>query len=197
MGVFGRKIHVTETPDVRHIANPNVMHEESDVNVKGVATFVALLAIGIVIAGALIYLLTLYFSAREQRNEGREFHSPLARSVEERRPAADVPHLQAAPGMRALEDPELKDARSNFELREPQAEWQWLHQKYEWELHNYGQPDPSTNTVRVPIDDAMQRLLQQNLPTRAQAQTGDPTLAGGMDLPSYSSAGRQTEKRDQ
>ena len=196
MGIFGRKIHVTETPDVRHITNVDVMHEESDVNVKGVAAFVALLAIGIVIAGALIFLLSKYFSAREARKEGQEFHSPLARSAEERRPAAGVPHLQGAPGDRSLDDPQMSDPHSNFELKAPDTEWLLLRQKYEWDLHNYGQPDPSTNMVRVPIDDAMQRLLQKGLPARP-AQPGDPTLPGGMDVPSYSSAGRQTEKRDQ
>jgi hypothetical protein len=42
----------------------------------------------------------------------------------------------------------------------------------------------------------MQRLLQKGLPARA-AQPGDPTLPGGMDVPSFFSAGRQMEKRDQ
>ncbi len=196
MGVFGRKIHVTETPDVHHIRNPDVMHEESDVNVKGIAIFVVTLTVGIVIACGLIFLLSRYFSAREQSNEEKEFHSPLARTAQERQPAPDEPHLQVAPGQRAFEDPKLSDPRSNFELEAPDAEWRWLRQKYDYELNNYGQPDPSTNTVRVPIDEAMQRLLRQNLPAR-QPQPGDPTLFGGMDIPSYSSAGRQTEKRDQ
>jgi hypothetical protein len=197
MGVFGRKIHVTETPDMRHVANPDVMHEESDVNVKGVATFVVLLAIGIIIACVLIYLLALYFEHREARNEEKEFHSPLARTAGERQPAAGVPHLQGAPGDRALDDPQVTNPRSNLELREPDAEWRLLRERYQWDLNNYGQPDPSTNMVRVPIDDAMQRLLQKGLPTRAAPSPGAPTVSGGMDVPSYSSAGRQTEKRDQ
>ena len=197
MGVFGRKMHLTETPDVRHITNPDVMHEESDVNIKGVATFVGALAFFGVVICVLMFGLYKYFEGRERRKEAQEFHSPLARTVSERQPAAGVPHLQGAPGMRALEDPKLADPRSNFELREPQAEWNWLRQKYEWDLAHYGQPDPSTNMVRVPIDDAMQRLLQKGLPARATPQPGDPNIRGGLDLPSYSSAGRQTEKRDQ
>ena len=41
---FGRgdRLHTTETPDVSHITNPDVMHEESDVSVRGVATFACL-----------------------------------------------------------------------------------------------------------------------------------------------------------
>lgn len=197
MGVFGRKVHVTETPDVRHIANPDVMHEESDVSIKGVATFVFALGLfGLIVIG-LMYGLYRYFESREARNEGKEFHSPLARTAAERQPAAGVPHLQGAPGDRSLDDPKLANPRSNLELEAPDKEWRLLREKYDYELHNYGQPDPSTNAVRVPIDEAMQRLLQKNLPARPQPQPGDPTLAGGMDIPSYSSAGRQTEKRDQ
>ena len=197
MGVFGRKVHVTETPDVRHIMNPDVMHEESDVSIKGVATFVFALGVfGLIVIG-LMYGLYRYFESREARNEGKEFHSPLARTAAERQPAAGVPHLQGAPGDRALDDPQLADPRSNLELEAPDKEWLLLREKYDYELHNYGQPDPSTNMVRVPIDEAMQRLLQKGLPTRPQQQPGGPTIVGGMDLPSYSSAGRQTEKRDQ
>jgi hypothetical protein len=186
---------VTETPDVRHITNPDVMHEESDVNVKGVATFVLGLGIfGLIVLG-LVFALYSYFNWREKRNEDREFHSPIARTDLERRPPRDVPHLQAAPGQVAPDAPD--DPRANFELDEPQAEWKWLRQKYDFELTNYGQPDPSTNTVHVPIEDAMQRLLQQTpLPAR-QPQPGDPALHGGMDVPSDFSGGRQVEKRDQ
>ncbi len=197
MGVFGRKAHLTETPDVRHIANPDVMHEESDVNVKGVATFVFALAVFGVITCGLVFELARYFERREGRNEQKVFHSPLARSPAERQPAAGVPHLQGAPGDRSLDDPKLANPRSNFELAAPDEEWKLLREKYDNELTHYGQPDPSTNTVPVPIDDAMQRLLQKNLPARAAPQPGDPALVGGMDMPSFWSAGRQMEKRDQ
>jgi hypothetical protein len=197
MGVFGRKVHVTETPDVRHITNPNVMHEESDVSVKGVGTFVFALGVFGLITIGLMYGLYRYFEHREATSEDKEFHSPLARTAAERQPPVGVPHLQAAPGDRSLDDPQLTNRRDNLELEAPDKEWRLLREKYQYELNNYGQPDPSTNTVRVPINDAMQRLLQKGLPARQQTQPGDPTLIGGMDVPSYSSAGRQTEKRDQ
>lgn len=197
MGVFGNKIHATVTPDVRHIENPNVLHEESDVSVKGVATFVFALAVFGLITCGLMFWLYSYFERREAGNEQKIFHSPLARTDVERRPAVGVPHLQGAPGDRSLDDPKLANPRSNFELAAPDEEWKLLHEKYDYELTHYGQPDPSTNTVRVPIDDAMQRLLQQNLPARPAPQAGDPNIVGGMDMPSFWSAGRQMEKRDQ
>jgi hypothetical protein len=197
MAVFGKKVHVTVTPDVRHIENPDVMHEESDVSVKGVATFVFALGLFGLVTIGLMFGLYKYFEKREGRNEDKEFHSPLARNPVERQPAAGVPHLQGAPGDRVLDAPDAKDPRYDLALKVPDEEWRLLREKYDYDLHNYGTPDPSTHMVRVPIDDAMQRLLQQNLPARAQSAAGAPTINGGMDVPSYSSAGRQTEKRDQ
>ena len=196
MGVFGRRVHVTKTPDVRHIENPDVMHEESDVSVKGVALFVLGLGFFGLITIGVLFLLTMYFERREDRNEAKEFHSPLARQGDERQPPKGVPHLQGAPGDHALDAPDTKDPRYNLALKPPDEEGRLLREKYDWDLTHYGQPDPSTGMVRVPIDDAMQRLLQKGLPARP-AQPGDPTINGGMDLPSYASAGRQTEKRDQ
>src|SRR5205085_5791609 len=148
MAVFGRKVHVTETPYVRHIENPDVMHEESDVSVKGVALFVLGLGVFGLIACGVIYGLFKYFDAREKRNEDKEFHSPMARQGDERQPPNGLPHLQGAPGDRALDDPELKDPRSNLALKQPDEEWRLLREKYDGDLNNYGQPDPSTHMVR-------------------------------------------------
>jgi hypothetical protein len=62
-------------------------------------------------------------------------------------------------------------------------------------LNNPGAIDPGAQTMRVPIEDAKQMLLNKGLPVRQQ-QSGEVGSAG-MDVPSYSSAGRQMEKRDQ
>jgi hypothetical protein len=165
------------------------------VSVRGVALFVFGLAVFGLITCGVIYGLFRYFEAREARNEDKEFHSPMARLPEERQPAAGVPHLQGAPGDRALDAPDAKDPRYDLQLKSPDAEWHLLRQKYDWDLTHYGTPDPSTGMVRVPIADAMQRLLQKGLPARP-AQPNAPSVLGGIDVPSYSSAGRQTEKRD-
>jgi hypothetical protein len=185
----GRKyVHITETPDVRHIANPDVMHEESDVNVRGVATFVGILAAGIVLIGLLMIMLFKGFERYAEYKDERIPVSPMARTEQERRPPPPV--LQAAPGFRSLDDPKM-----SFELREPSAEWDALREKWNWELNNPGAIDPGTQTMRVPIEDAKQLLLNKGLPVRQQ-QSGDVGSAG-MDVPSYSSAGRQMEKRNQ
>ena len=184
------RINITETPDVRHITNPDVMHEESDVNVKGVGTFVGILAAGLVLMALLMVGLYKLLEMKARHDEARESVSPMARTGKERLPPP--PRLQAAPGFVSLDDPE--NPKLNFELKHPQAEWQALSEKWDYELTHAGTIDPNTQTQRIPIEDAKRLLLGQNLPARPQ-QPGAPGPAG-MDVPSYSSAGRQTEQRD-
>lgn len=188
----GRKyIHVTETPDVRHITNPDVMHEESDVSVRGVGAFVGALAAGLVLMGVLMVLLWKGFERYAEYKDERIAVSPMARTEQERLPPP--PRLQAAKGFQSLDPHDPNDPRFSFELKEPAAEWNQLRERWNWELTNPAVVDPNTQTMRVPIDTAEQMLLSKGLPSRQQ-QPGEPGLAG-MDVPSYSSAGRQTQKK--
>jgi hypothetical protein len=81
----------------------------------------------------------------------------------------------------------------NFELQHPQAEWEQLRRKWDFELHNAGTPDPNTQTRRIPIEDAKNAILGQLTASRQQQGA---QLQSGIDIPSASSAGRQPEKRD-
>jgi len=186
---FGRsdRLHTTETPDVSHITNPDVMHEESDVSVRGVGTFVGLLAAAMIVVCVLMVGMYKAFEWQVSREEAREQRSPMARTGEERLPPE--PRLQSAPGFRSLDDP-----KQNFELQYPQIEWEELQRKWEFELNNAGTPDPNTHMRRIPIEEAKNMLLSQGLPARQQQPSGqhEPDI----DIPSYSSAGRQPEKRD-
>ena len=186
---FGRadRLHTTETPDVSHITNPDVMHEESDVSVRGVGTFVGALAAGMIVVCVLMVGMYKAFEWQVAREEAREQRSPMARDEEERLPPE--PRLQAARGFRSLDDPKL-----NFELQHPQAEWEALRRKWDFELGNTGAPDPNTQTRRIPIEDAKNAVLGQ-LRARQQPPQGAPAQSD-IDIPSYSSAGRQPEKRD-
>src|ERR671916_3503705 len=110
MGIFGHgngkgKLHTTETPDVSHITNPDVMHEESDVSVRGVGTFVGALAAGMIVVCVLMVGMYKAFEWQVRREESREQRSPMARNEEERLPPE--PRLQSAPGFRSLDDPRL------------------------------------------------------------------------------------------
>jgi hypothetical protein len=102
-----------------------------------------------------------------------------------------VPRLQGAPDHRSLDDPNLI-----FEKKEPTLEWEALKDKYQYDLENYHDPDPGTGAMRIPIADAKKRLLEKGLPTRQNAAAGGAEDAEGINLPTFSSAGRQAEKRE-
>ncbi|HEX8455762.1 MAG TPA: hypothetical protein VF656_00430 [Pyrinomonadaceae bacterium] len=200
MGIFGQhgngkgKMHLTETPDVRHITNPDVMHEESDVSVRGVGTFVGLLFLGLLIVSGLMYLM---FQLLERYATSKDIApAPMARSERERLPPPGAPRLQGAPDHRSLDDPNLI-----FEKKEPTLEWEALKDKYKYDLENYHDPDPGTGLMRIPIDDAKRRLLEKGLPTRAGANNGGaPQQQQGAEegilVPTFSSGGRQAERRE-
>src|SRR5919108_6687633 len=86
--------HATETPDVSHIRNVDVTHEVSDIDLRGVVTFV----VGLTVLTIVVYFLMLgmfrLLNAREQKKEPPP--SPMAMSETERRPSE--PRLQSAPG---------------------------------------------------------------------------------------------------
>jgi hypothetical protein len=127
--------HAPGSPD-----NPEVHHESSDVNIRGVFAF----AIGLLVAGIIIHLLVWvlfqYFTAREGRASPPEF--PLAVTQQPRVPPE--PRLQTNPRQ------DLTDLRA----REDQL------------LSSYGWVDRNAGIVRIPIDQAIKLTLERGLPAR-------------------------------
>jgi hypothetical protein len=113
---------------------------------------------------------------------------------QERRPPD--PKLQAAPGFGVkLENGQWVP----LENREPQAEYRVLREQWDQTL-NEGGRDHSGKIVGLPIDQAMQKVLEgKGLPSRAQtsAETNQGGHAEdyGIDMPTAASSGRMTEKR--
>ncbi|HYG09510.1 MAG TPA: hypothetical protein VD835_06020 [Pyrinomonadaceae bacterium] len=194
MGIFGHhgngkgKMHLTETPDVSHITNPDVMHEESDVSVRGVGTFVGLLFLGLLIVSGLMLGMFKLLEAYAVSQEAQP--APMARSERERLPPPGVPRLQGAPDHRSLDNPNLI-----FEKKEPTLEWEALKDKYQYDLETAAEVNPGAGMWRIPIADAKKKLLEKGLPTR-QSASGGAEDAEGINLPTFSSAGRQAEKRE-
>ncbi len=192
-GGRGKYVHITETPDVRHITNPDVMHEESDVSVRGVGAFVAALAAGMVLIMVLMSGLYKLYEWRAEVADRSIPVTPMARKPDA--PLPPPPRLQAAPGFQSLDPHDPNDPRFNFALKAPSAEWDALHQKWDYELNNPAATDASGQTMRVPIDAAKQMLLQKGLPVRQSQQGGAGVIIP--QVPTYSSAGRQTESREE
>jgi hypothetical protein len=120
--------------------NPDVQHEESDVNIRAIFGFGAGLAVIAAAIHVLMWLLFLYLGGREQATAAPQY--PLAAEQRERLPPE--PRLQTTPRQ------DLKDLRAREE---------------EW-LTTYGWVDRNAGVVRVPIDEAIRLTLERGLPSR-------------------------------
>lgn len=178
--------HKTETPDVSHIRNVEVTHERSDINVRGVLTFVVVLTIATIAVCLGMWLLFGFFS-KQQAKEPQP--GPMALSQEERLPPE--PRLQAAPGFEVTLE---SGQKVNLEKGAPQTEYRILRQQWEDNLRT-GLKDQSGNTVGIPIDAAIDKVVSgDGLPTRAKVATGK-LQDYAISMPTAQSSGRETEKR--
>ncbi|HEV2834042.1 MAG TPA: hypothetical protein VGW58_01930 [Pyrinomonadaceae bacterium] len=179
--------HKTETPDVSHIRNVEVTHETSDINVRGVLTFVVALTVATALISLGMWLLFRYFNVKEaERKPG-----PMALQQSERLPPE--PRLQAAPGFEVkLQDGQVE----KLQLEPPQAEYRVL--KEQWERALRGElKDQSGNPVSIPIEQAIDLVIAGG-GLRTKAAIAPTKLEDyAISLPTASSSGRETEKRVQ
>ena len=172
--------HRTETPDVSHIRNVEVTHEKSDVNVRGVLTFVVLLTVACAVISFGLWYLFKYFNTQKGKERAP---GPLAiRNEAERLPPE--PRLQASRGFEVTLE---NGQKVNLELTHPQAEYEVLRDQWESSLQT-GVKDSSGNTVGMPIEDAMKRVVSgTGLPART---TGGRVEEFGLSVPTDASSGR-------
>ncbi len=201
---------IHKTPDVSHVQNPDVAHEESDVNVKAILQFVGGLLVFGIIVSILMLLLYNYFESRESKLEAKNPAGPMAFKENEKLPAE--PRLQVAPGfgvqiekntpvnveeIKKIGNYDEKTGRVSLELNKPQSEMEVLNEIWKEQLEK-GTLDPNTGQkVGLPIKEAKAKLVEQNLPARAPKPGQEATAHEGENVPSYQSSGRMTEKRDQ
>lgn len=185
MAKWRQRDDIHETPDVSHIQNPDVQHEESDVNVRGILIFVAGLFVLMGVTLVLMWFLLDFFEKREAARETKP--GPMALTDPKDR-LPPQPRLQAAPGFEA--------EGQNLELQEPAAEIKVIRRKWHDALEK-GTVDEKTNArTAIPIKDAMRQLLeQQNMPKSKPADgNNQPTIDQTGEMPSYPSSGRMMEK---
>jgi len=183
-------IHMT--PDVTYIHNVDVSHEKSDVNVRLIILFGAGLLVFGIIVQVLMWLMFNYMEKRAANQDATRPRGPMALSEKERLP--EGPRLQAAPGF-GVSLGEGKDP-INLELREPQAEFTEMLKI--WEKVLEGKPDPRNGKLSMPIVVAMEKVVRDNqLPVRPPAAGQQQIDLHGVDIPTYQSSGRMTEKKDQ
>ena len=174
--------HRTETPDVSHIRNVEVTHERSDINVRGVLTFVVVLTVSCAIVSFGLWFLFQYFNTQKFKERAP---GPMAiRNLQEKDRLPPEPRLQGQRGFGVtLENGQLQ----KLELTHPQAEYEVLRDQWEASLQT-GVKDSSGHTVGMPIQDAMKQVVSgQGLASRAtQGKVED----FGLIVPTDTSSGR-------
>ena len=178
--------HQTETPDVSHIRNVEVTHETSDINVRGVLTFVVALTIATIAVCVGMWLLFRYFEQQEAKEPGP---GRMALKGEERLPPE--PRLQAAPGFEVTLE---SGQKINLAKAAPQSEYRVLRQQWEENLRT-GLKDQTGNTVGMPIQDAIDKVVSgEGLPSRVKGPAGK-LEDYAISMPTAASSGREMEKR--
>ena len=178
--------HKTETPDVSHIRNVEVTHETSDVSVTGVLTFVVVLTLATAAVSVGMWGLFRYFAAQEAKEPTR---GPMALTEKKDRLPPE-PRLQSAPGFGLkLEDGKTVD----LEKAIPQAEYRALRAQWDENLKT-GLKDQSGNVVGMPIQQAMEKVVSEGLPSRVKGPSGKLSDYA-VSTPTAWSSGRVVEKR--
>jgi hypothetical protein len=180
--------HTTETPDVSHLRNVDVAHEMSDVNIRGILTFMIGLTVMTIVVYLLMWGMFRVMFAQEDRKETKDSPpSPMAMRGNERLPAE--PRLQSAPGFAEALEKEAgqKPTSGSSTPRDPLWEIKVLREYWQTTLEK-GATDQGGKAVGIPIDEAKKQLLSQGLPARATT----PSEAGdaGAGMPTAASSGR-------
>lgn len=140
---------------------PGARHETRDISTRVVIVFGVSLVVGAVLVHLAIWLLYVLYGNMQTRAYPRQY--PMAQ--------VGPPPLPPAPRLQTQPREELKNMRAEED-------------RY---LNSYGWADPARGAVHLPIERAMEVLLQQGLPARAQAPAGSSP-----GMPVGSSSGRTT-----
>lgn len=124
---------------------PEHEHERTDAAVKPVALFLIAVAIVVAFSAAFTYGM---FEFLEQRAQSKTNAASPVQAVDETPPG---PQLQATPG---------------YDLREQQRAEQEVYGSYGW-------IDEGARVARIPVDAAIDLLLEKGLPTRGEAAAAE------------------------
>jgi hypothetical protein len=140
---------------------PGVKHETRDISTRVVVIFAASLVAGAIVVFFVVWVLFVFYGSLHDRAYPRRY--PLAQ--------VGPPPLPPAPRLQTQPREELKNLRAEERAR----------------LESYGWVDAARGEVHIPIERAMELLLQQGLPARQQPPSGEST-----GMPENSSSGRTT-----
>jgi hypothetical protein len=124
--------------------NPEIVHEESDVNVRAILGFGIALVVAAVII--LVFLWQLQSVYQRQTDRAQMQMYPLAAGQQEELPP--MPRLQ----------------------EHPQQDMQELRERQRALLNGYGWVNRDAGIARIPIDEAMRMVVGRGLPARETAK---------------------------
>ncbi len=149
------------TQNVSNTDNPEVGHETRDINARIVVGFGASLVVAAIVIHFVVWILFDTFGGLGSAGYPRQY------------PLVQAGQIQLPPAPR-LQDKPREDLKA---LRRHEDEL----------LNGYTWINQTTGAVRIPIGDAMKRVVEQGFPVENQ---GEAESAG---LPSVSSSGRVLE----
>ena len=183
---------IKETPDVSHLKNVDVTHEISDVNVPAILKFVVGRTVLTIVVYVLMLLLFNFLNSREVKKEPQA--GPMAMGEQERLPPE--PRLQSAPGF-AADLVKSAGEGSSDAPKDPLWEIRFLRKQWNDTLEK-GPRDQSGRIVGLPIEQAMQKVLEDKLLASRSQQNPLSNLDDyALSTPTAASSGRTTEKRKQ
>jgi hypothetical protein len=142
--------------DENYTSNPGVMYESSDANVRAIYAF----GVWLVVLGALCALAT-YGGLRaleayeDHQDKARMAANPMVPMERMKMPVPVAAHEFPTPQLQVNDTSEMKE-----EIAEETAK-----------LTHYQWVDQSQGIVRIPIDKAMQLVLQRGLPARPAGES--------------------------
>jgi hypothetical protein len=148
--------HADNNPPASH--GVGVGHETSEMRIGPIGWFLVALSFGTVVICLLTVGLFDSFEKNLKDTEGKA--SPLS---SERQKLPPEPRLQLAPS--TTEQLETRQS-PNLKLEHPLQEMKRLLDEENKKLSSYGWVDEKAGVVRIPIEEAKKRLLQNGVPTR-------------------------------
>jgi hypothetical protein len=165
-------------------------YESNVVDAKLIVYFAGGLFLLIVITFALMWAFEFWVLEPQWAEYDKKNELPVALKGDENLPPE--PRLQSAPGFGV----DTKSGRLNLELREPQAEYRELLQRWQDEWAN-GQKDEKTGTViTLPIEAAKEKVLKDGIVKSRTEEASKNTVEEATTFFTASSSGRvASEKR--
>jgi hypothetical protein len=137
-------------------------YERQDLQPAGIIYF--LLALAVVTVACILGLRGLYTYLDRREKSSQPDVNPLVTNVPE-----DTRHVSRGYPQSAFPNPKLEE--------DERGQLNDIRTNEEKELYSYGWVDEKAGTLHIPIERAMDLIVQRGLPAQPQAETGDGSVA--------------------